>query len=329
MTVSSTSSRADLTGPGVSYPFTFKVFATTDVKVYVNGALKTIVTDYTVALSGSPPGSTGGTVTLNVDPGAVPVSIVRAVAYTQLIDFPVAGKFPADTAEEGYDRSTVLIQQLLEAQGRSLVLPESSPLTPTLPAPIVGLELFRWNAAKTDLELVSVPDTILTTLGDLLVGTGASPATKRVGIGSANQLVGVVSGDIGYVDHGAIPAEFKLTGTISPSQITADQNDYAPTGFATATALRIDLDAAHAITGIAGGVGGRTIIIHNISAFALTLKNESASSAAANRFAVGDDVEVVASSTVMLRYDATSSRWRLAAGSGSGGAGVAFTYFMS
>lgn len=100
-----------------------------------------------------------------------------------------------------------------------------------------------------------------------------------------------------------------LSGDISPAQITASQNDYAPAGLSAASTLRLDLSAAWFITGLTGGVDGRIIAIHNLSAFMLTLLGESASSAAANRFAT--EVQVPGKRGVILQYDATSSRWRL------------------
>ncbi len=42
---------------------------------------------------------------------------------------------------------------------------------------------------------------------------------------------------------------FYLTGDISPSQITADQNDYNPTGLANASVLRLSTNASHNLTG--------------------------------------------------------------------------------
>lgn len=108
-----------------------------------------------------------------------------------------------------------------------------------------------------------------------------------------------------------------ISGDISPTQITSDQNDYAPTGFATATALRLNSDAARSITGLAGGADGRVILIHNVGSFQITLSNANASSTAANRFSIGADVALGADASLMIQYDATSSRWRAIGGVGS------------
>lgn len=119
------------------------------------------------------------------------------------------------------------------------------------------------------------------------------------------------------------PVAFR--GDISPAQITADQNNYNPTGLADAAVLRLSSDAARNITGLAGGADGRIIIIHNIGSFDIVLVDESASSTAANRFALNANVTISADQVAILQYDSTSSRWRAVAGGGGGGGGGAPT----
>lgn len=108
-----------------------------------------------------------------------------------------------------------------------------------------------------------------------------------------------------------------ITGKITPSQITADQNDYAPTGLSTAAVIRISSDAARNITGLSAGADGDIKIVENVGSFSITLKDESASSSAANRFALTSDQILSADSVVILKYDGTAARWRAAGGGGS------------
>jgi len=103
-------------------------------------------------------------------------------------------------------------------------------------------------------------------------------------------------------------------GIISPTALAANTNDWAPTGFATANTIRISASSAVDLTGIAGGSSGRILTIHNVGANAITLKDESASSTAGNRFALSADLTLGADSMIMLQYDATSSRWRCISG---------------
>lgn len=117
-----------------------------------------------------------------------------------------------------------------------------------------------------------------------------------------------------------------LSGDITPAQITAQADDYAPTGNSTASVLRLSTDATQTLTGLAGGTDGIIKIIHNVGANDLVIADGSASSTAANRFKIGADLTVPAQASVMLRYDATESRWYKVAdtiqGAGGGGGGA-------
>lgn len=100
-----------------------------------------------------------------------------------------------------------------------------------------------------------------------------------------------------------------LTGVISPSQISSNQNDYSPTGFSSASVVNLSSDASRSVSGLAGGAEGRVVVILNTGSQIITLLNESASSSAANRFALGSDVVIGARRAALLRYDGTASRW--------------------
>lgn len=107
-----------------------------------------------------------------------------------------------------------------------------------------------------------------------------------------------------------LTGDFALPGDITPSQITANTNDYAPTGLSTATVLRLDTDASRNLTGLTGGADGRIIVIDNIGSFDLVLTDEDAASTAANRFALAGNATIPAGGTIALKYDSTASRWR-------------------
>ena len=101
--------------------------------------------------------------------------------------------------------------------------------------------------------------------------------------------------------------------TVSPASIGANQNNYNATGVATAAHVRLTSSGAFDVTGLAGGVANRRLLVTNIGANTLTLKHESGSSTAANRF-IGPgaaDFLLTAGLTKELIYDGTSSRWRV------------------
>lgn len=107
-------------------------------------------------------------------------------------------------------------------------------------------------------------------------------------------------------------ASFALSGDISPAQITANQNDYNPTDLATASVLRLSSDASRDITGLSGGADGRVMTLFNVGSTPLVVKNQSTSSTAGNRFALGADMTLAADQSITIMYDATSQRWRAA-----------------
>ncbi len=137
-----------------------------------------------------------------------------------------------------------------------------------------------------------------------------APIAKGVTNGDTHDHNG---GDGANID--TILGNLNLAGDISPTQITSNQNDYNPTGLSTASTLRLSSDAVRSITGLAGGADGRVIIIHNIGSYDIILAHESTLSAEGNRFTLlaTDNLYIPSSGNCMLRYDATSSRWRVVA----------------
>lgn len=172
-----------------------------------------------------------------------------------------------------------------------------------------------------------------TTGGDKFLKTNAggsaweylSGAQAAAAIGGANLAAAIGATAVTNATNvtGAATSSFALTADITPAQITANTNDYAPTGLATANTLRLSTDASRDLTGLTGGSDGRLMIVHNVGSNALVLKNESASSTAANRFALGGaDVTLAANQSVTLQYDATSSRWRSVSASGESASSI-------
>lgn len=71
--------------------------------------------------------------------------------------------------------------------------------------------------------------------------------------------------------------------------------------------------SAFSITGIAGGVNGKVVILYNSTAVDMTIGNQNASSTTANRIICSDNVDAVVKQkgTAMLIYSSTDSRWIL------------------
>lgn len=102
-----------------------------------------------------------------------------------------------------------------------------------------------------------------------------------------------------------------LSGDISPAQLTANTDDWNPTGLSTASVIRVSTDASRNLTGIQGGADGRVLILINVGSQPLVLVHD-ATSTAANRFflASSTNTTVQSNGACILWYDSTSSRWR-------------------
>lgn len=140
MAIASQVSRWEFFGDGVTATFGFDntVFDPDDIKVYVDGALKTREVDYTIALN---PDGTGAVTFLPgkippapVDPELKNVVLTRDVPLTQPKEFPRVSAFPAEDVARALDRLTVIAQQLSTRLGRALRLSVSDTLVDlTLP----------------------------------------------------------------------------------------------------------------------------------------------------------------------------------------------------
>lgn len=97
----------------------------------------------------------------------------------------------------------------------------------------------------------------------------------------------------------------------TPSQITSNQNNYAPTA---ASVQRLSTDASRDITGLSvGQIAGTRVEFWNVGAQNIVLKHEDSNSTAANRFtnSTGADITLAAGEEASLKYDGTTSRWRV------------------
>lgn len=109
--------------------------------------------------------------------------------------------------------------------------------------------------------------------------------------------------------------------SIRPAQITSNQNDYSPTNWQDAEIALLRTDASRDVTGFASPEpAGTNYTYHwrhikqviNDGSTDLVLKNESASSTAANRITCegGADITLTAGTRATLIYDNNASRWR-------------------
>jgi hypothetical protein len=115
-------------------------------------------------------------------------------------------------------------------------------------------------------------------LGISKVRETGGPTTLTVGAVVDGEVLKRVGTAIVSVPAGGAPV------IISPAQITSNQNNYAPTGWSTASHVRLNSDAARDITGVDAAATLVQKKLINVGAFNITLKHEDAGSSAANRF---------------------------------------------
>ena len=102
----------------------------------------------------------------------------------------------------------------------------------------------------------------------------------------------------------------RYSAEIAPSQITANQNNYSPTGLSTTVRMLLTSDASRDITGIAAQ-SSAALWVYNIGAQNIVLKHQDANSTAANRIigTAGADVTLTPNRGVLLHYSASQARW--------------------
>ena len=144
-------------GSTVAFAFSFKVFATSQVRVTrtTSGteAVLTLTTDYSVSLNANQDTNPGGTVTMVTAPTATQtVTITSNVANLQPTAIANLGGFYPEVINDSLDRATIQIQQLDERLDRALVIPvSSSGVSTQLPVP-QSSALIGWDAGATVLQ---------------------------------------------------------------------------------------------------------------------------------------------------------------------------------
>lgn len=168
MTVSSTLNRAQFNcdGTTVSFPFTFKILEASDVQVYLTdpagtSELLVLNVDYEIELADPPPGGTlsflGDLLDEPPETGYT-LTLLRFMPRTQEVDFRNGDSLDEENIEGMGDKLTMIVQDLDEKVGRSVILPPDSGLSGIrFPAPAAG-KIFRWNQEENGLENVSLAD---------------------------------------------------------------------------------------------------------------------------------------------------------------------------
>lgn len=137
MTISSSNRKAGpFTGNGIttSFPFTFKVFQASDLKVVLADTatgvetVQSLTTNYTVSLNADQNTTPGGSVVMLTAPAAgFSLTLTSQVQPTQSVDLQNNGGFYPSVINTALDKMTILIQQVSEENSRTVKVPISSP----------------------------------------------------------------------------------------------------------------------------------------------------------------------------------------------------------
>ena len=230
-----------------SFAVPFEFFADADLNVYVNGVLKTLTTNYTVA---GGDGSTG-TITMSVTgvSGGSSVVFTRSVPLERTSDFPTSGPFQIDALNTELDRLTAISADLQDQAARglqltdydisaNLVLPDLDGRKGTTLAFNATTGAAEAGPTISDVQSVADAAADIQTLAHIEDGTDATDAIQTVaGVASNVTTVAGVSSHVTTVAGNTTNVNTVATNIADVSSVATNMAEVllADTNAATAT----------------------------------------------------------------------------------------------
>ena len=266
MTLSTTINKVSYSGTGSqdTFAYTYKIFSSSDVEVYIRNTLgtetkKTITTHYTVSNVGNASGGnivfTTGNTPLNTDT----VIIVRTVPLTQTFDYVLNDPFPSDSHEDGLDKLTMQVQQVKEEVDRSIKASVTNTITSTeftqsstdranklfgfdssgnlSISTTLGTNRGNWAASTVYSERDIVKDTSTNNIFQINSGhtsSGSQPLTSNANSAKYTLLVDAATATTAAATATTKAAEASTSATASATSATASASS------ATAAAASLD-----------------------------------------------------------------------------------------
>jgi len=135
-----------------TFAYTWLAFAESDIKVYVNGSLKTLTTDYTISAVNQANGANvvfNSGLTLNDA-----VTISRDIPIARTTGYTTSGSFRAETLNIEQNKELAIMQQLERDIGRAVTLSASSTLTASqiiFPDGPTDAQVLGWDGTNSKL----------------------------------------------------------------------------------------------------------------------------------------------------------------------------------
>jgi len=131
--------------------------------------------------------------------------------------------------------------------------------------------------------------------------------------GPGEQLTKTVSGvESGPNGELSIESGLILGDANTPPSLAANTDDLAVTDIEKTIVLRLSASGNYSLSGLAPANDNFAYMVYisNVGTSNITIKNNSASSIAANRFLLGGNKTLQSDEGVLLFYDPVSKRWR-------------------
>jgi hypothetical protein len=316
--ISDVSRRAVYTGSAGAgpYSFSFELLDQGDIAVYVNDALQTITTDYTVSLNAD---GTGSITLVTAATSSDTVVLLGNKGIARSTDFVTGGDLLAVSLNEELDAQTIFNQQNKEAIDRAIKIPVQSSLSidTTLPVPQANY-ILGWN---------DTGDAILN-LQELGVYRGTDATTTTAAYVNRD-LVKDSSNSNVYICLQASPAGTALTNTsywaLIVDAATAASSSSAAAASATAAASSATAAASSATAAAASeSAAGTSETNAASSASAASTSASNAASSATSAASSATTATTKASEASTSATNAATSA-TAAAGSATSAAGSATT----
>lgn len=222
-----------------SFPFDFKIFAESDLRVVLRDALSaehllTLGVDYSVSMNPDQNADPGGSITypLSGSPLATGerLTVTTDLELSQQTVFTNLGKFFPATVEDTFDRVVMLLRQIQAENDRALRVPVSlSDVGTDLPTPVAGAALV-WNDDGTAL-VNGIPTESLIAISSFMANViqAVDAAEARSDIGAAADTVVVkltgaqtIAGVKTFSDKPVIPDATAAQNPVSKAQLDAE-----------------------------------------------------------------------------------------------------------